>query len=238
MNDTLIIIPVRLAATRLPGKPLAEIAGKPMMAHVYEQAVKANIGPVYLACVEEELFAKAKALGINALHINKQVATGTDFVYEAAKHLGQPFKYVINVQGDIPTIKPQSLAALADCIKTDLYDMATIASVIDNDYQKTDPSTVKVVIAKSGKALYFTRSPNVPYGEGPLYHHIGVFAFKYPTLEKFVSLPQTELEKRERLEQLRAMENDISIGIRVVDDNPHGIDTQADLDLVRKQFNA
>jgi 3-deoxy-manno-octulosonate cytidylyltransferase (CMP-KDO synthetase) len=215
MNDTLIIIPVRLAATRLPGKPLAEIAGKPMMAHVYEQAVKANIGPVYLACVEEELFAKAKALGINALHINKQVATGTDFVYEAAKHLGQPFKYVINVQGDIPTIKPQSLAALADCIKTDLYDMATIASVIDNDYQKSDP-----------------------YGEGPLYHHIGVYAFKYPTLEKFVSLPQTELEKRERLEQLRAMENDISIGIRVVDDNPHGIDTQADLDLVRKQFNA
>lgn len=234
MNDYIIVIPARLASTRLPRKPLVDIGGKTMIEHVYNAALVADVGEVVVASAEEELHQRAIDLGINSILVDDDLPSGSDRVFGALKKLGKKSKFVINLQGDVPTIKPTTIRQVARRIAEGDVDIATLANEIHDDYQKADPNTVKVVVSSKSKALYFTRSANVPHGQGPLYHHIGVYAYKFESLAQFVLLPPSPLELREKLEQLRALENEMTIGIAMTEDNPHGVDTADDLLIIRK----
>lgn len=236
MSDFAIVIPARLASTRLPRKPLIDIGGKTMIEHVYQAAVKADIGKVIIAAAEPELHQRCLELGLDSELIDKDMPSGSDRVYGAVQKRALTTRYIINLQGDVPTIKPSTITLVAERILRNDVDIATLVSTIDDDYQKTDPNTVKAVVSSNNQALYFTRSANVPYGDGPYYHHIGVYAYTRHALETFVQLPPSPLENREKLEQLRALENGMRIGVALTDDNPHGVDTADDLLIIRKQL--
>lgn len=236
LENTAIIIPARLASTRLPKKPLANINGKSMIVHVYEKAKQSGIKNIFVACSEIEIADEIHAAGGEAILTNPDLPSGTDRIYEALQKSGKKFDYIVNVQGDLPTLDPSIINTALELLKNDNVDIATLAAPIKEEHEKVNPNIVKAVIAfndnKSGKALYFTRCP-APYGEGDLYHHIGLYAFKAGSLKKFVALEQSQLEKREKLEQLRALENGMRIDIALVDSVPIGVDTQQDLDYVR-----
>lgn len=228
-----IFIPARLASTRLPSKMLVDIGGKPMFIRVAEQAKKANLGDVIIACGDQELYNIANSHNFNAILTDPSIPTGSDRIYAAYKKSGKDYQVIINLQGDAPLIKPESIRiAYETLIKSDC-DIATIATIINDERDKTDPNTVKAIISANGRALYFTRTPHSPYGVGDTYHHIGLFAYTAPALEKYINLPQSPLELRERLEQLRALENGMTIAIKVVDDHPITVDTQEDLEKIR-----
>lgn len=239
---TAIFIPARLGSTRLPNKPLADINGKPMIIHVALKAIKANIGKVYIAAAEQEIVDIAQKYGINAILTDPNLPSGTDRVFEAVIKNGENFDIIINLQGDLPLIDPQNIITLHNILKNSPHiDISTLASKITNLKEKTNPNVVKAVFShistnNNYRALYFTRCP-APYGDNDLYHHIGIYGFWFKSLEKFVTLPPSHLEKIEKLEQLRALENNMHIQIALVDSSPLGVDTKEDLELARKIFS-
>jgi 3-deoxy-manno-octulosonate cytidylyltransferase (CMP-KDO synthetase) len=232
-----------MAATRLPGKPLAEIAGEPMIVHVWRRAMEAGLGRVVVATDTAEIVGVIKSAGGEAVLTKASHASGSDRVYEALSQLDPDgdVEIVINLQGDLPTLDPRLIEACLAPLSAKGPDIATLAAVITEESEKTATHVVKVVgtpvKGTSGRlrALYFTRSA-APHGEGPYYHHIGIYAYRRLALERFVSLPPSPLEQREKLEQLRALEDGMRIDVAVVDTVPLGVDTPADLERVRRIF--
>lgn len=235
-KNFLTIIPVRLASTRLPNKPLADICGKTMIHRVYEQAKKANLGEVVIACDGEEIACEAKKIGAKFVITNPDLPSGTDRIYEAFQKIGGDFSVIVNLQGDLPNIDPNVIRAVAETALNNDCDIATVASKIKNPDEIKNPNVVKIAMASSGRALYFSRA-SIPHSKKDFddyFHHIGIYAYKKSALEKFVKLPQSNLEKRESLEQLRALENDMKIFVSVVDAHPLSVDTKEDLEIVTK----
>jgi len=238
MSDILILIPARMAATRLPGKPLADIAGQPMIVHVLRRAEEAELGPVVVATDSADIATAVEKTGGRAVLTSPDHASGSDRIFEALGQVdpGRDAKIIVNLQGDLPTLAPADIAAALHPFVDDAVDIATLAAEIKVDEEKTDPNVVKVVgtpVAPARlRALYFTRA-TAPSGDGPLYHHIGLYAYRRAALERFVALPPSPLERRERLEQLRALEAGMRIDVALVDAVPLGVDTAADLEKAR-----
>jgi 3-deoxy-manno-octulosonate cytidylyltransferase (CMP-KDO synthetase) len=238
MADVLILIPARMAATRLPGKPLADIAGEPMIVHVLRRARDARLGPVVVATDSAEVAAIVDKAGGSAIMTRADHASGSDRIFEALGKIdaGRGAKIVVNLQGDLPTIAAADIAAALRPLADDAVDIATLAAEINVAAERTDPNVVKVVgtpVAPARlRALYFTRA-TAPAGAGPLYHHIGLYAYRRAALERFVKLPPSPLERRERLEQLRALEAGMRIDVAIVDTVPLGVDTPEDLEKAR-----
>jgi 3-deoxy-manno-octulosonate cytidylyltransferase (CMP-KDO synthetase) len=234
----LILIPARMAASRLPGKPLADIAGKPMIVHVLRRAEEARIGPVVVATDSEVVAAAVEKAGGRAMMTRADHASGSDRIHEALG-LADPqgrARVVVNVQGDLPTLAPADLKAALAPLADPAVDIATLAAEIKKPDERDNPNVVKVVgtsVAPNRlRALYFTRA-TAPTGEGPLYHHIGLYAYRRAALERFVALPPSPLERREKLEQLRALEAGMRIDVAIVDSVPLGVDTPEDLEAAR-----
>ena len=238
MADVLILIPARMAATRLPGKPLADIAGVPMIVHVLRRAQAAAIGPVVVATDLAEVAAVVDKAGGRAVMTRSDHASGSDRIFEALGKVDSEHRaeIIVNLQGDLPTIGPDVIAAALAPLVDEAVDIATLAAEIKVAAERVDPNVVKVVgtpIAPARlRALYFTRA-TAPAGEGPFYHHIGLYAFRRAALERFVKLPPSPLERREKLEQLRALEAGMRIDVEIVDALPLGVDTPEDLEKAR-----
>ncbi|WP_295881273.1 3-deoxy-manno-octulosonate cytidylyltransferase [uncultured Bartonella sp.] len=241
--STLILIPARMSSTRLPGKPLADIAGKPMIVHVAERANKANLGRVVVATDHEDVANAVKAHGMEAVMTRPDHQSGSDRIYEALTLLDPDnrFDVIVNVQGDLPTIAPHEIAAALEPLENSETDIATLGAEISVEEEKVNPNVVKIVGSPIGKtrlrALYFTRA-TAPYGKGPLYHHIGLYAYKRKALQRFVSLQPSYLEKRESLEQLRALEAGMRIDAEIIETVPLGVDTIEDLEHAREMIRA
>lgn len=238
MAETIVIIPARMAATRLPGKPLADIAGRPMIAHVAARALAAGIGPVAVATDSAAIAAAAEQAGARAVMTRPDHASGSDRIHEALTIVDPDARaqVVVNLQGDLPTIAPDDVRAALAPLVDPAVDIATLAAEITRPEERTDPNVVKVIGSPIGdrrlRALYFTRA-TAPYGEGPLYHHIGLYAYRRAALARFVALPPSPLERREKLEQLRALEAGMRIDVALVASVPLGVDTPADLEIAR-----
>jgi 3-deoxy-manno-octulosonate cytidylyltransferase (CMP-KDO synthetase) len=242
MADVVILIPARMASTRLPGKPLAEIAGAPMIVHVVRRAQAAALGPVVVATDSEAIAAAVDKSGGRAVLTRDDHTSGSDRIFEALGKVDPAgaAKIVVNVQGDLPTIAPQAIAASLTPLADPAVDIATLAAEIVKPAERTNPNVVKVVGTPVGtrtppsrlRALYFTRA-TAPTGDGPLYHHIGLYAYRRSALERFVALPPSPLEQREKLEQLRALEAGMRIDAAIVDTVPLGVDTPEDLETAR-----
>ena len=238
MVDVLIVIPARMAATRLPGKPLADIGGLPMIVHVLRRAQEAAVGPVVVATDSEAIAAAVAKAGGRAVLTRADHTCGSDRIYEALEQIDANggAKIIVNLQGDLPTLSPAAIAAVLTPLVDPAVDIATIAAEIVLPEERSDPNVVKVVgtpiAPRRLRALYFTRAA-APAGEGPLYHHIGLYAFRRAALEKFVKLPPSPLERREKLEQLRALEAGMRIDVALVDAVPLGVDTLEDLEKAR-----
>jgi 3-deoxy-manno-octulosonate cytidylyltransferase (CMP-KDO synthetase) len=244
MQRTLVVIPARMQSTRLPNKPLVDIAGQPMIVHVWRRAVAADAGRVVVATDDEAIVAAVRQAGGEAVMTRADHVSGSDRVFEAVTKVDPrgEAEIVLNLQGDLPAMDTalvhQCLAPLADAGSVARTDIATIAAVIASEADRTNPNSVKVVGTATGvprrlRALYFTRA-SAPWGEGPLYHHFGMYAYRRAALERFVSLPPSPLELRERLEQLRALEDGMRIDVTLVDTIPVEVNTPADLDLARR----
>ncbi len=240
MTSCLIVIPSRLKATRLPDKPLAEIGGEPMIVHVWRRAVEADCGRVVVATDSERVCDAVRAAGGEALMTRPDHASGTDRAFEAVlRHDPETrAETIVNLQGDLPTLDPSLVRACLHAQREGGADIGTIAAEIVRDEERTDPNVVKVIGTKLPgssvlRALYFTRA-TAPYGDGPLYHHIGIYAYSRAALERFVSLPPSPLELREKLEQLRALEAGMLIHVGLVDTVPLGVDTPPDLERARE----
>lgn len=243
MSDPLVIIPARLGATRLPNKPLADISGEPMIVHVLRRALEAGIGPVLVA-TDAPLIAEAvERAGGAAVLTRGDHASGSDRIAEAMETFDRQGRHdiVVNVQGDFPTIAPASIAAAILPLADSSVDIGTLVYAIESEDERTNPNVVKMIGSEYApgrfRALYFTRA-TAPSGEGPLHHHIGVYAYRRAALKRFVSLPPSPLELRERLEQLRALEAGMRIDAVAVDDRPFGVDTQAQLHEARRILSA
>ena len=238
MADVLILIPTRMAATRLPGKPLADIAGAPMIVHVLRRAEAAELGPVVVATDSQEIAAAVDKAGGRAVMTRTDHASGSDRIFEALgkADLQHKASIVVNLQGDLPTLDPGLIAVALTPLADEAVDIATLAAEITVEAERTNPNVVKVVGTPVGparlRALYFTRA-TAPFGDGPLYHHIGLYAYRRPALERFVKLPPSPLERREKLEQLRALEAGMRIDVAIVDTVPLGVDTAEDLAKAR-----
>lgn len=243
-SNPILIIPARMAATRLPNKPLADIHGAPMIVHVWRRACASGAGRVLVAAGDQEIADVIIAAGGDAVLTDPSLPTGSDRIAQAVamRDPGRQHDVVINLQGDLPTIPPQDIGAVLLAMAGPGIDIGTLVTEITRPEEINDPNVVKAVISFSepdgapkrvGRALYFSRTA-IPSGEGPLYHHIGVYAYRRAALERFVTLPPSGLEKRERLEQLRAMEAGMIIAAAYVDSVPLGVDTQADLERARQ----
>lgn len=238
MSDPLILIPARLAATRLPNKPLADIAGEPMILHVWRRAVEAGIGPVVVATDAPEIVQVIEGAGGLAVLTRPDHPSGSDRLAEALESVDPEGRHdvVVNVQGDLPTIDPAIIGAAIVPLADKTVDIVTLCAPITEAEEADNPNVVKLVGHEVGprrlRALYFTRA-RAPYGPGPLWHHIGLYAYRRKALTRFVALPPGELETREKLEQLRALEAGMRIDAVIVDDLPLGVDTPADLDRAR-----
>jgi len=250
-SQPVILIPARMASTRLPDKPLADIHGVPMIVHVWRRAVEAKIGPVYVACAESAIKAAVEAAGGEAVLTDPNHPSGSDRIHEALTKIDPHgrFDAVVNVQGDLPTLDPHLLRRALDPLDDPEVDIATLAVEITREEERHDPNVVKAVAAfgKNGiaRALYFSRATvpaNAVAGTGagtgaatvgPHYHHIGLYAYRRVALERFVKLPPGILEQREKLEQLRALENGMRIDVALVDTLPLGVDTPAELERAR-----
>jgi len=238
MSEVLVLIPARMASTRLPGKPLADIGGEPMIVHVMRQAQAAGIGRVVIATDSAEIAAAVDKAGGHAVMTRADHPSGSDRIFEALGKVDPAGRatVIVNVQGDLPTITPKAIAASLGPLTDSAVDIATLAAEITEPGERDNPNVVKVVGSPVGparlRALYFTRA-TAPAGDGPLYHHIGLYAFRRAALERFVSLPPSPLERRERLEQLRALEVGMRIDVAIIDAVPLGVDTAADLARAR-----
>jgi 3-deoxy-manno-octulosonate cytidylyltransferase (CMP-KDO synthetase) len=244
-SEIVVLIPARMQSTRLPGKPLADIAGLPMIVQVIRRAEAAKIGPVWVATDDRAVKAAVEAAGGHAVMTRRDHVSGSDRIFEALGKIDprKKIKIVVNVQGDLPTVEPGSIRAALAPLRDSKVDIATIAAVIDNADDRTNPNIVKVVgspVAKAKnrlRALYFTRA-TAPAGDGPLYHHIGLYAYRRAALETFVRLKPSPLERREKLEQLRAIEAGMRIDVVIVDAVPLGVDTPAELEKARALLRA
>lgn len=238
-HAALILIPARMAATRLPGKPLADIAGEPMIVHVVRRAQEAHLGPVVVATDSGAIATAVEKGGGRAVLTRVDHASGSDRIFEALGIVdsGNAVRIVVNVQGDLPTLSPGDIKAAVALLDDPAVDIGTLAAVIRKDEERANPNVVKVVGTMLGehrlRSLYFTRS-TAPYGEGLLYHHIGLYAYRRAALERFVSLPPSPLETREKLEQLRALEAGMRIDVAIVSSVPLGVDTPEDLEEARR----
>jgi len=234
----MVLIPARLASTRLPGKPLVDIAGRPMIAHVLARAQAAGVGEVVVATDSEAVCVAVEKAGGRAVMTSADHPSGSDRIFEALVDLDpeRRISKVVNVQGDLPTLDPADLRAAVALLDDPSVDIATLAAEISDPVERTNPHVVKMVGSPVGarrlRALYFTRA-TAPYGEGPLYHHIGLYAYRREALERFVKLPPSTLEKREKLEQLRALEAGMRIDVALVDSVPLGVDTPEELEKAR-----
>ena len=242
--NPIIVIPARMASTRLPGNPLADIAGVPMIVRVLRQAVAANVGPVIVAAAETGIADVVTKAGGKAVMTASDLPSGSDRVHAALMAVDKDARHdaVINLQGDLPALDPQAIRAVAEALEKSGADIATLAAEIRDAHDADNPAVVKPVVAwevggKLGRALYFTRA-KAPAGEGPLFHHIGIYAFRRAALTKFVALPPSALELRERLEQLRALEAGMTIAVAVVDGVPLSVDTPEDLARARNLLSA
>jgi 3-deoxy-manno-octulosonate cytidylyltransferase (CMP-KDO synthetase) len=238
MRDPIILIPSRLGATRLPNKPLAPLAGEPMIVHVWRRACEARIGPVKVATDSLEIAEAVRRAGGDAVMTRADHLNGSSRIFEAVESLDPKGHHdvIVNVQGDLPTIDPRAIAASIEPLAEPQVDIATLACVIRREEERLDPSVVKAIGSEVApgrlRALYFTRA-TAPAGPGPLLHHIGLYAYRRAALARYVSLPPSPLEVRERLEQLRALEAGMRIDILLVDDVPLGVDTPHDLERAR-----
>lgn len=258
--NTLIVIPARMKATRLPNKPLAMIGDAPMIVQVWRRAMESGVGEVVVACDGEEIAEAVRAAGGVAILTDPDHPSGSDRIWEAVQKQGGDHDIILNLQGDVPTLDPQNLRDVLVPLKNPEVDIATLAAVITREEEHTNPSVVKAVLSFYGRVaegephsgrgqrseggasppsharcLYFTRA-TAPANDGPRYHHIGVYAYRRAALEKFVSLPPSPLELREKLEQLRALEAGMRIDAVVVDAVPLGVDTPEDLERARAFF--
>lgn len=237
--NALVLIPARMEATRFPGKPLADLNGLPMIVHVLHRAQEAGIGRVAVATDSSEIADTVRAAGGEAVMTARDHDNGTSRIDEAARSLdpAEAYDMIVNVQGDLPTVAPAAIRAALAPLADPAVDIATIAAEITRAEEKTDPNVVKVVGTPLApdrlRALYFTRA-TAPWGEGPLYHHIGLYAYRRPALHRYVALPASPLEKRERLEQLRALEAGMRIDVAIVDTVPLGVDAPSDLVRARE----
>ena len=238
MPDVIVLIPARMAATRLPGKPLADIAGLPMIVQVVRRAEAAQIGEIVVATDSEAIAQAVTKHGGRAVMTRADHPSGSDRIFEALGIVDPngAARIVVNVQGDLPTLAPEAIRAALAPLADPAVDIATLAAEIADPAQRTNPNVVKVVGSPVGpgrlRALYFTRA-TAPAGDGPLYHHIGLYAYRRAALARFVALPPSPLERREKLEQLRALEAGMRIDVAIVDTVPLGVDTPEDLAAAR-----
>jgi 3-deoxy-manno-octulosonate cytidylyltransferase (CMP-KDO synthetase) len=238
-NRILIVIPARMASTRLPGKPLADIAGEPMIVHVMRRAQAAGVGPVVIATDSEAIAACVEKAGGRAAMTRADHVSGSDRIFEALQAVDpeQRAEIVVNVQGDLPTLAPSDITAAIEPFDDPAVDIGTVAAAITRSEEGSDPNVVKVVgtpiAAGRMRALYFTRA-TAPWGEGVLYHHIGLYAYRRAALARFVTLPPSPLERREKLEQLRALEAGMRIDVTIVESVPLGVDTPDELERARE----
>ena len=243
LDKTLVLIPARMASTRLPGKPLADICGLPMIVQVAKRAREAAIGRIVVAVDHEDTYAAVANAGFEVVMTRKDHQSGSDRIYEALQAVDPEGRaeIIVNVQGDLPTIDPETIRASLRPLENPAVDIATLTVEIKDEEEKTLPSVVKVVGSAISdnrlRALYFTRT-TAPYGNGPLYHHIGLYAYRRAALEKFVKAGPSPLELRESLEQLRALEAGMRIDVEIVDTIPLGVDTPADLEKARRILSA
>ena len=239
MTNTLILIPARMASTRLPNKPMAEINGLPMICQVVDRAREANIGEPIVATDSKIIMDAVEAHGAKAVMTREDHESGSDRIWEAVETVDPQGKAdtIINLQGDLPAIDPNLIRQSVMPLEDGAVDIATLAAAIKDEAEKTNPNVVKAIgtsISETRlRALYFSRA-TAPHGDGPLYHHIGLYAYKRSALEKFVSLAPGTLEQREKLEQLRALENGMRIDIELVQTIPHGVDTAEDLEKAKQ----
>jgi 3-deoxy-manno-octulosonate cytidylyltransferase (CMP-KDO synthetase) len=240
----LVLIPARMASTRLPGKPLADISGRPMIVHVAARAQESGLGRVVVATDDEAVADAVRGGGFEAVMTRSDHQSGSDRIFEALQALDPEalVDIVVNVQGDLPTIDPAAIRAVLEPLKDNAVDIATLGVEIVREDEKTNPNVVKIVGSPLSppsqpptrlRALYFTRT-TAPWGDGPLYHHIGLYAYRRAALERFVKLPPSAGERREKLEQLRALDNGMRIDAMVVKSVPLGVDTPEDLERARK----
>ena len=237
--NPLVVIPARMAATRLPGKPLADIAGRAMILRVMDQALSAGVGPVAVAAGDPEIAEAVRAAGGTAILTDPELPSGSDRILAALAELdpGRRHDVVINLQGDMPFVAPEVLSACAALLDQEpACDIATVVAEESSLSDRTNPDVVKAIVAlapgaTSGRALYFTRS--VLHGEGPVLRHIGIYGYRRAALERFNAAPPSPLERREKLEQLRALELGLSIWAAVTDKAPISVDTPADLEAAR-----
>jgi 3-deoxy-manno-octulosonate cytidylyltransferase (CMP-KDO synthetase) len=227
---------------RLPDKPLAKVGGLPMIVQVWHRAMEADCGRVVVAAAEPEIADAVRQVGGEAILTDPDLPSGSDRIYQALMRVDADGAHdgVINLQGDLPTLEPKIVRTVLDILPG--FDMSTVVAEITSHEERDNPNVVKAVLSMSpeasmGRALYFTRAA-VPTGEGPLYHHIGIYGYQRAALEKFVSLPPSPLEKRERLEQLRVLEAGMSISAAVVDTVPVGVDAPDDLALADRLLKA
>ena len=236
---TLVLIPARMAATRLPGKPLLDIGGLPMIVHVLRRAEEAQIGRVAVATDTPEIAAAVRAHGGEVVMTRADHPSGSDRIHEALKQLDPEGRteIVVNLQGDFPTISPGNIRDVLPPLSDPAVDISTLAAEIHTEEEAGNPNVVKAVGSPIGprrlRALYFTRA-TAPTGDGPRYHHIGLYAYRRAALERFVTLPPSALERQEKLEQLRALEAGMRIDVMIVDTVPRGVDTPADLETARR----
>jgi 3-deoxy-manno-octulosonate cytidylyltransferase (CMP-KDO synthetase) len=241
MTDTrtLVLIPARIASTRLPGKMLLDIAGLPMIVHVLRRAEAANIGRVAVATDTPDIAAAVRSHGGEAVMTSADHPSGSDRIFEALGKLdpsGQT-EIVINLQGDFPTISPDNIRAVLELLGDPAVDIATLAAEIHTEEESSNPNVVKAIGSRISerrlRALYFSRA-TAPWGDGPRYHHVGLYAYRRAALQRFVGLPPSPLELQEKLEQLRALEAGMRIDVTIADTVPRGVDTPADLETTRR----
>jgi len=241
--NPIVMVPARMASERLPGKPLADILGKPMIVHVWERAKAANVGPVVVACAEPEIKAAVEAAGGRAVLTDPNHPSGSDRIFEALQKADPDGRHnaIINVQGDLPTIDPDLIRASLLPLMNSEVDISTLVCEITREEEKTNPNVVKAIAGfdpknqapwQTARALYFSRA-TAPANDGPLFHHIGLYAYRRKALEAFVAWPPGILEKREKLEQLRALENGLRLDAVRVDTVPLGVDTPEDLERAK-----
>jgi 3-deoxy-manno-octulosonate cytidylyltransferase (CMP-KDO synthetase) len=240
MPDAITLIPARLASTRLPGKPLADIHGEPMIVHVLRRALEAGIGEAVVASDSEAVAAAVEKSGGRAIMTRSDHVSGSDRIYEALEALDPEHRIgiVVNVQGDLPTVDPADIRAALGPLADPAVDIGTLAAVITDPAELTNPNVVKAhgtpVAPGRLHATGFTRAD--ASGPGPHYHHIGLYAYRRAALERFVKLPPSANELREKLEQLRALDAGMRIDVAIVKSVPLGVDTPEDLEKARRML--
>jgi len=232
--NSIVVIPARMASTRLPNKPLADINGKPMIAWMVDIARAANAGPILVAAAEEEVAEAALKAGANVTLTDPDLPSGSDRVYAALQAFDPSgrFDVVVNLQGDMPTMRAADVARAVAALR-DGADIATLVSPSTDEAERDNPNLVKAIRSADGRCLYFTRSP-APHGEGPIERHVGIYVYTRDALARFVAAPPSPLELREKLEQLRALEMGMIIRADAIEDFPKGVDSPPDLEAARK----